>query len=185
MRNFYKELGMPETLKEFVGLERFTEHFNAKQKKAVRNIKWCVNDEWCTVNGWYDTHERCYQEQILEVRELFVYRLNESMTNVYEEGCSSFGSSAQAYIKDIRFCGLPFLSKVTFWYLVDLLQEAVIEVELTEDEINQVLDELRDLKQEVEATELASNKKNDKIDKYVKDNYQPDDEEETEWPKLI
>lgn len=38
------------------------EGLNLKQKKAIKNIKYCANDQWQYVNGWYDERDESFRQ---------------------------------------------------------------------------------------------------------------------------
>lgn len=152
MNTNYRELiGMPK-LSIFLGVESLKE-LNARQRKAVRNIKCCANDQWQYVNSWYD--ERCENSRtfMMNARELFDTIYHESLENVYNDGSCSFGRGAASYLKDIRFCGKSFLETVTLYYTAKLMEESVVEVDGTAEDAERVGQELLALKKSIELYE--------------------------------
>ncbi len=149
MKNNYRELtGMPK-LTAALGITSTKTDLNMKQKKAVKNIKYCANDQWQFVNSWYDERSEDARSFMMNPKELFNTIYNESMTNVYVEGFCGFGGGAESYLKDIRFCGKKFLQTVTFYYLAKLLEDSVPEVDGTEEDAERVGKELLELKAEL------------------------------------
>lgn len=146
--NYREQLGIKK-LSEAIGIAK--EDRNLKQKKAIKNIKYCANDQWMYVNGWYDEKSESCRQLMMNPRELFERIYSESLVNVYDEGFCGFGGGAEAYLKDIRFCGKAFLEKVTFFYLAKLLEESVPEVDGTEEDAIRVLEELKKIQAEVYA----------------------------------
>ncbi len=148
MNNNFRELiGMPK-LSRFLGVESLKD-LNMKQKKAVKNIKWCANDQWGFVNSWYDERSTEARDFLLDARAVFTMVYDESLKSVYNEGACSFGGGAERYLKDIRFCGKKFLQTVALYYTAKLLEEAVPEVEGTEDDAARVGRDLLALKAEI------------------------------------
>lgn len=122
---------------------------NYKQKLARKNIKWAANDEWQFVNGWYDEKEQSYREVFLNVEHLFNDIYKSMLTDIYNEGSVSFGPDVKSYLKHIKFCGKKFLEPVTFYYTAKLLEDALPEIEATEEETLSVLNQLKELKTKV------------------------------------
>lgn len=146
--NYREQLGI-RYLPDAIGIKK--EDRNLKQKKAIKNIKYCANDQWQFVNSWYDYQSEDARQYMMSPRELFNMIYSESLVNVYDEGFCGFGGGAESYLKDIRFCGKSFLQKVTFYYLAKLLEESVPEVDGTEEDAQRVLKELRELQAEIYA----------------------------------
>lgn len=146
MKTNYREIiGMPK-LTTVLGISSIKTDLNLKQKKAVKNIKYCANDQWQFVNSWYD--EKCEDSRrlMMNPQELFDTIYSESQKNIYDEGMCSFGHGAEAYLKDIRFCGKKFLQTVALYYTAKLLEESVPEVDGTEEDAERVARELAGLK---------------------------------------
>ena len=120
-----------------------------RQKLARKNIKWAANDQWQFVNGWYDEKEQSYREVFLNVEHLFNDIYKSMLTDIYDEGSVSFGSDVKQYLNHIKFCGKKFLEPVTFYYTTKLLEEALPEIEATEEETLSVLNQLKELKTKV------------------------------------
>ena len=127
----------------------YLSELTSRQKLACKNIKWAANDMWQFVNGWYDEREQSYREVFLNVENLFATIYKAMLTDIYDEGCVSFGPDVQQYLNHIKFCGKKFLEPVTFYYTVKLLEDALPEIESTEQETSSVLDQLKELKVKV------------------------------------
>ena len=143
--NYREILGMPK-LSAILGVSNLKTDLTAKQKKAVRNIKYCANDQWQFVNSWYDERSEDARSFMLNPAELFDTIYSESLENIYDEGFCAFGAGASSYLKDIRFCGKPFLQKVALYYTAKLMEESVPEVEGTEEDAERVAQGLLALK---------------------------------------
>lgn len=149
MKTNYREIvGMPK-LAPTLGITSLKTDLNLKQKKAVKNIKYCANDQWQFVNSWYDEKSEDARRFMMDPKALFNTIYKESMENVYDEGFCGFGGGAASYLKDIRFCGKQFLQTVTFYYLAKLLEDSVPEVDGTEEDAERVANELLALKAEL------------------------------------
>lgn len=122
---------------------------NAKQKLALKNIKWAANDMWQFVNGWYDEKEQSYREVFLDANKCFETIYKCMLTDIYDEGCVSFGPDVKKYLNHIKFCGKKFLEPVTFYYTVKLLEEALPEIDATQEEEDSVMQQLKELKTKV------------------------------------
>lgn len=122
---------------------------NAKQKLALKNIKWAANDMWQFVNGWYDEKEQSYREVFLDANKCFETIYKCMLTDIYDEGCVSFGPDVKKYLNHIKFCGKKFLEPITFYYTVKLLEEALPEVDATQEEEDSVMQQLKELKTKV------------------------------------
>lgn len=146
--NFREKIGMPK-LSAYLGVESLKTGLNIKQKKAVKNIKYCANDQWGFVNSWYDERSEDARNFLLDARRVFDTVYNEGITNVYGDGYCSFSSGAQSYLKDIRFCGKKFLQSLALFYTAKLLEEAVVEVEGTEEDAQRVAEDLKAIKDEL------------------------------------
>lgn len=148
--NFRNELGM-DTLK--VVLQRMgyasKKDLNVKQKLAWKNIKWAANDMWQFVNGWYDEKDPSYREVFLDANKLFETVYKSMLTDIYDEGCVSFGPDVKQYLNHIKFCGKKFLEPVTFYYTVKLLEDALPEIDAIQEEEDSVMQQLKELKTKV------------------------------------
>lgn len=150
MKNNYREIAGIPKLTAALGISSLNTDLNMRQKKAVKNIRCCANDQWQFVNSWYDERSEEARSFMMNPKKLFNTIYNESMTNVYGEGFCGFGDRAESYLKDIRFCGKKFLQTVTFYYLAKLLEDSVVEVEGTEEDADRVAKELLELKAELQ-----------------------------------
>lgn len=143
MMNLMKSLEM-KSLKATLGLETY----DAKQKKAIKNIKYCANDQWQFVNSYIDGDDEI-RPFLLDASNLFSTIYNESQENIYDEGCVHFGGACASFLKDIRFCGKEFLQKVTLYYTAKLMEDIFAEVDATEEEQKAVLETLMIIKNEI------------------------------------
>lgn len=88
---------------------------NERQKKAFRNIKYAANDllgglENTLSDYDEDTEEYQAADRLLKDHKALVEELyTRSISEYYEEGCCCFNQWAEAYLKDIRFCGKEWL----------------------------------------------------------------------------
>ena len=145
MPNFMKEL-------HITGLNELTRKtkFTAKQQKAINNIKNCSDDKWEYVNSWYDEKDKDCRALILSPKKLFNIIYDDSLSYEYGDGYVAFNKEAQNRVKDIRFCGKEFLEKVTFYHVVELIQEAFSEVEGTQEDAERIIKELYEIRNEIE-----------------------------------
>lgn len=141
METNYREMLKMPTLKNLLGVENL-KSLNLHQKKAVRNIKFCANDQWQFVNSWMDHHDEDARAYVLNPEELFDTIYSESQENIYDEGFCSFGAEAKSWLKDIKFCGKKFLEHVCFYYVVKFLEESIEEVDGTEEENSEIVSKL-------------------------------------------
>lgn len=149
MKTNYREIiGMPK-LTTVLGINSLKTDLNLKQKKAVKNIKYCSNDQWQFVNSWYDEKSEDARQLMMNPEELFNIIYDESQKNIYDEGMCAFGRGAEAYLKDIRFCGKKFLQTVVLYYTAKLLEESVPEVDGTEEDAERVAQDLKALKEKL------------------------------------
>lgn len=104
---------------------------NARQIKAWKNIKYAASDYiFGMMNGCLDNPKdskeyKDYMDGLTDLENLISTVYKEAITNVYEEGCCSFGAGAEAYIRDIRFCGKEFIMQVVTHYCKKYQQEAL------------------------------------------------------------
>ncbi len=143
--NYREIIGMPN-LRTVFGVESI-KALSIKKQKALKNIKYCSNDQWGFVNSWYDERSEEARNFLLDAEQVFNTIYDEGITNVYGEGYCSFNSAAQSYLKDIRFCGKKFLQTVALYYTAKLLEEAVVEVEGTESDAQRVAADLKAIKE--------------------------------------
>ena len=148
--NFRNELGL-QTLQVVLQRMGYTskKDLDAKQKLACKNIKWAANDMWQFVNGWYDERKQSYRDVFLDVKKCFETIYKCMLTDIYDEGCVSFGPDVQTSLNHIKFSGKKFMEPVTFYYTVKLLEDALPEIEATQEEKDSVLQQLIELKRKV------------------------------------
>lgn len=147
MANYFETLGMT-TLGDYCGAQKGSR--TLRQRKAIRNIKYATDSEWQFVNSWYDTRSTSAQDYFKDPQYVFNSIYNNSITEYFDEGMEAFGPDAEAFVRDVRFCGKEFLQKVCFFYLVKLMDDAVVEVELTQEEQEEVLVKLQEIKKSLE-----------------------------------
>lgn len=140
-------IGMP-SLAIALGVET-TKDLNLKQKKAVKNIKWCAEDQWQWVNSYYDCQDESARAYMLNAREMFDTIYTDSQENIYEGGSVSFGGGAKSWLKDIRFCGKEFLQTVCLYYTAKVMEEAFDEVDGTEEDAERIFKDFVQLRMEV------------------------------------
>lgn len=104
---------------------------NAREKKAWKNIKNAAADYiFGLMNGCFDNDKnsisyRNYKEGLEDYNGLVEIVYNEALTNIYFEGGCYFGDGAEAFLKDIRFCGKEFLMEVTEHFVKKYQAEAL------------------------------------------------------------
>ena len=145
--NYREKIGMPK-LNIVLGVATLKD-LNLKQKKAVKNIKWCADDQWQHVNSWYDCEDPSAKAYVMNARELFDTIYHDAQENLYDEGSVHWGAGVKSYLKDIRFCGKQFLETVTLYYTAKFLEDSVGEVEGTEEDAERVYQDLLKLKTEI------------------------------------
>lgn len=143
--NFREIIGMP-TLAKVLGVESIKKDLNMKQRKAVKNFKYCSNDMWGYVNAWYDSHDESSREFLLDAKKVFNELYDNGITNVYDEGSCCFNNDDRQWLKDIRFCGKEFLQKVALYYTAKLIEEAFNEIDGTEEDAEKIIKELKEIK---------------------------------------
>lgn len=94
---FRNELGM-QTLKVVLMHMGYasSKELDVKQKLALKNIKWAANDMGQFVNGWYDEKEQSYREVFLDANKCFETIYKCMLTDIYDEGCVSFGPQKES-----------------------------------------------------------------------------------------
>lgn len=91
---------------------------NARQKKAFKNIKWAANDllgglENTLLDNSKDSEEYISADNLLKDHNKLVKELyDSSISCYYDVGVCCFNSWAEAYLRDIRFCGKEFLMQL-------------------------------------------------------------------------
>lgn len=147
---------MNTNFRELIGISKLVDacgvakdQRNLKQKKAIKNIKECSNDQWQFVNSWYDEKSESAREYMLSAFSLFNTIYEDSQKNIYDAGSVYFGGQAGSYLKDIRFCGKKFLQQVCLYYTAKLLEESIYEVEGTEEDAIRIYNELLQIKNSI------------------------------------
>lgn len=122
---------------------------NMKQKEAIENIKNCAADKWQYVDLWYDEGYEEYREFLLSPLKLFDSIYKDSITDIYRLGYVVACRSAEQkkLIQEIYSCGKEFLEKVTFFYLIDLIQDTFNQVGRTENDATLIEKELMIMKE--------------------------------------
>ena len=147
MTDYREMMDMPK-LCNATGILR--ENLNERQKKAIKNIKYCAEDQWQYVNSWYDEKSESAREYMMNAQELFDTIYYESQKSIYCEGSVHFGAQCESFLKDIRFCGTKFLKQVCFYYTAKLLEDSVCEVEGTEEDAKRVYKDLLEIKEHID-----------------------------------
>lgn len=108
---------------------------DARQKKAWKNIMNCASDyifglqNACFDNDKDSIEYKDYFTELNNLDSLIKTVYNESLTTLYTgNGGCKFGPSIEKDLKDLRFCGKPFLMKVTKFYCKKYQAEALEEV---------------------------------------------------------
>lgn len=104
------------------------EEMTLRERKAYRNVKNAAEDYiYSLLNGCFD-EEEAYEDYVKELSDLEYLKkvvYTEALSAVYDEGCSFGGEGAKAYIKDIRFCGKPFLEELVDYFCRKFQTEAL------------------------------------------------------------
>lgn len=88
---------------------------NVRQKKAFKNIYYAARNHIGGLeNGTYDNPEgsQAYNDYLTALNDhagLVAEIYHMATTDIYDEGFVSFGKGAEAYMRDIRFCGRDWL----------------------------------------------------------------------------
>lgn len=91
---------------------------NARQKKAWKNIKYALNDfvgglENALMDAEKDSEEYQRAKNTLADREYLVATIYKmAITDIYVDGACYFGPQAETYLKDIRFCGKEWMTRL-------------------------------------------------------------------------
>lgn len=115
-------------------MKKFSE-CTPREKKAWKNIKNAAADYiFGLENGCFDNavdsiEYRNYKEGLEDYDGLVKVVYSEALTTIYGEGGGCFfGSGAEAFLKDIRFCGKDFLMEVTEHFVKKYQAEALAEI---------------------------------------------------------
>lgn len=108
---------------------------NNRQKKAWANIARAASDYiFGLVNGCLDSDKNSaeyqdYRQALDDIDGLIEAVYHEATTTIYTGGGGCmFGKGAEAWLKDIRFCGKEFLMRVTTHYCKKFQQEALAQI---------------------------------------------------------
>ena len=110
------------------------EKMNLKERKAYKNIKNAAIDYiYGLQNGCFDSSDteeyNNYYNQLNDYEALVDIVYKEAISAVYTgDGAVFGGKAANAYIKDIRFCGKDFLMEVTKYFCLKYQQEALADL---------------------------------------------------------
>lgn len=105
-----------------------------RQKKAYKNIKNAAADYiFGLQNGCFD-HDKNSQEyrdyfnELNNLPKLIEKVYAEAISAVYDGDSIMFGRAAEAYIRDVRFCGKDFLMKVVTQFCEKYQKEALSDL---------------------------------------------------------
>ncbi len=90
---------------------------NARQKKAYKNVYYAARDYIGGLENTISDNPEDSEEHISAKATLsnhaglveIIYQ--EATTNIFDEGAVYFGKAAEAYMKDIRFCGKDWITE--------------------------------------------------------------------------
>ena len=93
---------------------KFSE-MNARQKKAYKNVYYAARDYIGGLENTISDNSEDSEEHISAKASLgnhaglveMIY--NMAITDIFDEGAVFFGKAAEAYMKDIRFCGKDWI----------------------------------------------------------------------------
>jgi hypothetical protein len=88
---------------------------NARQKKAYKNVYYAARDCIGGLENTISDNPVESEDHINAKASLgnhaglveMIYRM--AITDIFDEGCVRFGKAAEAYMKDIRFCGKEWI----------------------------------------------------------------------------
>lgn len=107
---------------------------NSRQKKAYLNFKGAAIDYiFGLQNGCLDsekgsTEYQDYYAGLEDLESLIGMVYSEGISTVYSKGMISSGKVAEAYLKDIRFCGKQFLEELAVQFCTKFQREALDEL---------------------------------------------------------
>lgn len=88
---------------------------NARQKKAYKNVYYaardCIGGLENTISDNPDDSAECISAtaSLKDHTGLVETIYDMAITDIYDEGCVRFGKAAEAFMKDIRFCGKEWI----------------------------------------------------------------------------
>lgn len=145
MVEYRQELGLGNKLKSYLGVDEYNEH----QKKLVRNVKYCSDNQWQWVNSYYDGDAEAAYSFFDNPQDVFNIIYDESGSEVFGPGYQHWGADARAYLKNTKFAGKEFKDKVVFYFTAKLYEEAVDEIEYDKDKQVKILNMLANIKNEL------------------------------------
>lgn len=145
--DYRQELGLGNKLKVYLGME--DKEYNEHQKKLVKNVKYCADNQWQWVNSYYDGDEEAAWGFFENAQHVFDIIYEESGTDVFGPGFQSWGDDAKAFLKDTRYAGKAFKDKVVLYFTAKLYEEAVEEIEFNDQQKRKVLNQLMEIKSEI------------------------------------
>lgn len=114
------------------------EELDALHKLACSKVRCAASDTWKFVNRWYNTQIPSYREVFLDANKFYQDVYKSAFIDVYDEDSVSFGKNVN-----------KFLNPVTFYFVVQLLEDALPEIDSTNEEDASVLSQLKELKKKV------------------------------------
>jgi len=145
--DYRQELGLGNKLKIYLGIE--DQEYNEHQKKLVKNVKYCADNQWQWVNSYYDGDKESSWGFFEDARRVYDTIYEESGTDIFRPGYQHWGKDAEAYLKDTRYAGKKFKDMVVLYYTAKLYEEAVEEIEFNDQQKRKVLDQLMEIKSEI------------------------------------
>lgn len=143
---YRQELGIGTKLKVYLGIDG---DYNEHQCQLARNVKHCANSQWQWVNSYYDGDQESSWKFFENAKNVYNTIYEESAHGVFGPGYESHGKTAEAQLKNTKFAGKAFKDKVVLYFTAKLYEEAVDEIEFSDEQKKRVLNDLLELKQEI------------------------------------
>ena len=143
--DYSKELGIPKDLKEFFMLDE-TDSVQSTKAKLIDNICNCANDKWGYVNSYLDGDTEFALNFFMDVEGVYNTIYDETNTDVFKPGSHRFNEQAAKEVKNHRFLGTDFKRKIVLCSLANLYTEAVDELELTDEQKKNILEQMQAIK---------------------------------------
>lgn len=142
-------LGLGNSIEECLQMEKFDQH----QKKLIHNVEGCSDEQWAWVNSYYDGDKDDSWDFFENVENVYDIIYDDSGTDIFEPGYRHWGKDAKEYLKDTRLAGKAFKQMVVLYFTALLYEEAVDEIEFSEDQKQKVLDALKEIKSRIKLNE--------------------------------
>ena len=143
---YRQELGIGTKLKVYLGIDG---EYNQHQRQLAKNVKYCADSQWQWVNSYYDGDTESSWKFFENARNVYDTIYEESANVVFGPGYESYGKNAESQLKNTKFAGKAFKDKVVLYFTAKLYEEAVEEIEFSDEQKKRVLNDLLEIKQEI------------------------------------